>query len=159
MCEISQGSENETIVYVVGDSLAQKWKHIYTAVTRGQKRVYVVSKKQAIRSAIETDEIKRQTRLSSLVKSRLVRPSMLVGTPEAQPNTPRRTPTGRLQQATPPCTLTTGRSTLPQRKRLHFDNDGAKEAVGDNVCGLATQDKEQRSTAMSAGHKRQRMSD
>uniref|UniRef100_A0A3Q1H634 Uncharacterized protein n=1 Tax=Anabas testudineus TaxID=64144 RepID=A0A3Q1H634_ANATE len=72
-----QGSENETIVYVVGDSWAQRWKHIYTAITRGQKRVYVKK------------EVPRQTRLSALVKDQIVQPEMLVGTPQAQPNTPK----------------------------------------------------------------------
>uniref|UniRef100_A0A3Q3NE21 Helicase (DNA) B n=1 Tax=Mastacembelus armatus TaxID=205130 RepID=A0A3Q3NE21_9TELE len=72
-----QGSENETIVFVVGDGNAQTWKHIYTAVTRGQKRVYVVSSERAIESAIQRREIPRKTRLGGLVKEQLVQQWML----------------------------------------------------------------------------------
>uniref|UniRef100_A0A3Q3JID7 Uncharacterized protein n=1 Tax=Monopterus albus TaxID=43700 RepID=A0A3Q3JID7_MONAL len=75
-----QGSENETIVYVVGNNTwPQTWKHIYTAVTRGQKRVYVVTSDKAIESVIQRREIPRNTRLGGLVKEQLVHPWMLTG--------------------------------------------------------------------------------
>lgn len=63
-----QGSEAETIVYVLGDSRGQNWQHVYTAVTRGQKRVYVVGKEDDIKRAIKKPIIPRKTRLCSLVK-------------------------------------------------------------------------------------------
>ncbi|KAF7647735.1 hypothetical protein LDENG_00167500 [Lucifuga dentata] len=79
-----QGSENETIVYVLGDSKAQTWKHVYTAVTRGQKRVYVVATESSIASAVKTREIPRATRLGGLIKEQLVQPR-LVTTPQGTP--------------------------------------------------------------------------
>lgn len=169
---------------MVGDSRAQSWKHIYTAITRGQKRVYVVSREQAIKLAIKEDEIKRKTRLSSLVKNQLVDPSMLLGIPEAQPNTPKGTPTSCCP--TPLHTQTPGRSssfnfksTPLQPKCLLKDygkqEEAAQTSAGASVCSLSAMnssrdhsaeqlatreatkgDKERHSAAMSAGHKRQR---
>lgn len=115
-----QGSENETIVYVVGDGNAQTWKHIYTAVTRGQKRVYVVTDERAIEAAIKRREIPRTTRLSGLVKSQLVKLGM-------HPETPLRTPSGCSSQPSTPLHTQTPRSsgfsslTSTQPKRLFYD--------------------------------------
>lgn len=64
-----QGSETETVVYVLGNCGAQNWRHIYTAVTRGQKRVYVVAKRESLASAIRRYIIPRHTRLKGLVKN------------------------------------------------------------------------------------------
>ncbi|XP_067283463.1 DNA helicase B-like [Pseudorasbora parva] len=63
-----QGSEAETIVYVLGDSIAQNWQHVYTAVTRGQKRVYVVGTERDLEGAIKKWITPRNTRLCSYVK-------------------------------------------------------------------------------------------
>lgn len=63
-----QGSEAETIVYVLGNCTGQNWQHVYTAVTRGQKRVYVVGKEDDIIKAIKKRITTRKTRLCSLVK-------------------------------------------------------------------------------------------
>ncbi|XP_016298630.1 DNA helicase B-like isoform X1 [Sinocyclocheilus anshuiensis] len=62
-----QGSEAETIVYVLGDSSAQNWQHVYTAVTRGQKRVYVVGREHDLEGAIKRWIIPRNTRLCRFV--------------------------------------------------------------------------------------------
>lgn len=64
-----QGSESETIVYVLGDSIAQNWQHVYTAVTRGQKRVYVVGTESDLEGAIKKWITPRNTRLCWFVKS------------------------------------------------------------------------------------------
>ncbi len=37
-----QGSETDTVVYSVSDSRNETWKHVYTAVTRGKKRVIIL---------------------------------------------------------------------------------------------------------------------
>ncbi|KAG9328434.1 hypothetical protein JZ751_013959, partial [Albula glossodonta] len=63
-----QGSEAETIVYVVGKSSNQNWRYVYTAVTRGQKRVYIISTEDQLRKAMEQRDHKRQTQLEGLVK-------------------------------------------------------------------------------------------
>uniref|UniRef100_A0A672YWJ4 Helicase (DNA) B n=1 Tax=Sphaeramia orbicularis TaxID=375764 RepID=A0A672YWJ4_9TELE len=112
-----QGSENETIVYVVGDGIAQTWKHIYTAVTRGQKRVYVVTDERAIEAAIKRHETPRTTRLSGLVKDQLVQLGM-------HPKTPIGTPSGcSPHPSTPLHSQTPGLSVQPlQRKRLCYDD-------------------------------------
>ena len=68
VCVCVQGSEAETIVYVVGSGVAQDWRHVYTAVTRGQKRVFIVSKDAEIERAIKGYVRKRNTRLSQLVR-------------------------------------------------------------------------------------------
>ncbi|XP_030624448.1 DNA helicase B [Chanos chanos] len=69
-----QGSEAETIVYVLGGGRAQTWRHIYTAVTRGQKRVYVVANKDGLKEAIERKAVPRKTRLSAYVSQLLPKP-------------------------------------------------------------------------------------
>ncbi|XP_073725117.1 DNA helicase B [Misgurnus anguillicaudatus] len=70
-----QGSEAETIVYVLGDCKGQNWQHVYTAVTRGQKRVYVVGKEVDIINAIKKRITTRKTRLCSLVKTAVTPPA------------------------------------------------------------------------------------
>uniref|UniRef100_A0A8C2HX02 Helicase (DNA) B n=1 Tax=Cyprinus carpio TaxID=7962 RepID=A0A8C2HX02_CYPCA len=63
-----QGSEAETIVYVLGNTFVQNWQHVYTAVTRGQKRVYVVGRERDLAGAIEKRITPRNTRLRGHVK-------------------------------------------------------------------------------------------
>ncbi|XP_026090207.1 DNA helicase B-like [Carassius auratus] len=63
-----QGSEAETIVYVLGNTFVQNWQHVYTAVTRGQKRVYVVGRERDLARAIEKRITPRNTRLRGRVK-------------------------------------------------------------------------------------------
>ncbi|KAL1275699.1 hypothetical protein QQF64_035322 [Cirrhinus molitorella] len=63
-----QGSEAETIVYVLGNTFVQNWQHVYTAVTRSQKRVYVVGKERDLKGTIEKRIIPRNTRLRGRVK-------------------------------------------------------------------------------------------
>ncbi|XP_058629436.1 DNA helicase B-like isoform X2 [Onychostoma macrolepis] len=62
-----QGSEAETIVFVLG-SRGENWQHVYTAVTRGQKRVYVVGRNGDLKRAIEKKITPRNTRLRGRVK-------------------------------------------------------------------------------------------
>ncbi|XP_055793255.1 DNA helicase B isoform X2 [Salvelinus fontinalis] len=113
-----QGSETETIVYVLGDGSVQTWKHVYTAVTRGQKRVYVIAKKEGMASAIKRRIIPRDTRLEILVKEMLVQPGAegqdQPDQNQTQPGTPRRaapgfgpTQTTPLASQTPSCSLRT----------------------------------------------------
>lgn len=46
-----QGSEENTVVYVVGKAGRQHWQHVYTAVTRGRSRVYIIAQESELRSA------------------------------------------------------------------------------------------------------------
>ncbi|KAK3518038.1 hypothetical protein QTP70_033199 [Hemibagrus guttatus] len=65
--ELMRGSEVKTIVYVLDNGNNQTWKHVYTAVTRGQHRVYVIAKQGGLQNAIRGRVIKRDTRLEGLV--------------------------------------------------------------------------------------------
>uniref|UniRef100_A0A8C5QN27 DNA helicase B n=1 Tax=Leptobrachium leishanense TaxID=445787 RepID=A0A8C5QN27_9ANUR len=58
-----QGSEEDTVVYVLGTAGRQNWKHVYTAVTRGCKRVYIIAKKDELDQAIKNKARERKTRL------------------------------------------------------------------------------------------------
>ncbi|XP_060101018.1 DNA helicase B [Heteronotia binoei] len=58
-----QGSEEKTVVYVVGNAGRQNWQHVYTAVTRGRSRVYIVAEKAKLQKVIATKEFPRKTHL------------------------------------------------------------------------------------------------
>ncbi|NXU96752.1 HELB helicase, partial [Cettia cetti] len=63
-----QGSEERTVVYVVGNAGRQHWQHVYTAVTRGRCRVYVVAEELHLRRAVKNKEITRKTRLQRFLR-------------------------------------------------------------------------------------------
>ncbi|NXP36524.1 HELB helicase, partial [Leiothrix lutea] len=63
-----QGSEERTVVYVVGHAGRQHWQHVYTAVTRGRCRVYVVAEELHLRRAVKNKEIPRKTRLQRFLR-------------------------------------------------------------------------------------------
>ncbi|XP_068046263.1 DNA helicase B [Anomalospiza imberbis] len=63
-----QGSEERTVVYVVGNAGRQHWQHVYTAVTRGRCRVYVVAEELHLRRAVKSKEIIRKTRLQRFLR-------------------------------------------------------------------------------------------
>ncbi|XP_015266010.1 PREDICTED: DNA helicase B [Gekko japonicus] len=58
-----QGSEEKTVVYVVGNAGRQNWQHVYTAVTRGCSRVYIVAEEAKLQKAIANKEFPRKTHL------------------------------------------------------------------------------------------------
>ena len=58
-----QGSEADTIVYGVSDSKMETWKHVYTAVTRGKKRVVIVGTWENLVNAVRRNARQRQTTL------------------------------------------------------------------------------------------------
>ena len=58
-----QGSETETVIYVVGNSRGQTWQHVYTAVTRGRKRVILITRQSELLAAIGREPLRRQTSL------------------------------------------------------------------------------------------------
>ncbi|NWI87443.1 HELB helicase, partial [Pitta sordida] len=63
-----QGSEEKTVVYVVGHPGRQHWQHVYTAVTRGRCRVYVVAEELHLRRAVTNKNIPRKTRLQRFLR-------------------------------------------------------------------------------------------
>ncbi|XP_076076993.1 DNA helicase B-like isoform X1 [Mytilus galloprovincialis] len=58
-----QGSECETLVYVLGFNQYQNWQHVYTAVTRGKKAVHIEGTKYHLQKAIQKDPERRNTTL------------------------------------------------------------------------------------------------
>ncbi|XP_040577863.1 DNA helicase B isoform X2 [Lepeophtheirus salmonis] len=62
-----QGSETDTIVYSVSNSRNENWQHVYTAITRGKKKVIIIGSKLHLEAAILRDPKPRQTRLKSLL--------------------------------------------------------------------------------------------
>lgn len=67
----SQGSEENTVVYVVGKAGRQHWQHVYTAVTRGRSRVYVIAQESELRRAIWKRSFPRKTRLKHFLQKKL----------------------------------------------------------------------------------------
>ncbi|OXB75735.1 UNVERIFIED_CONTAM: hypothetical protein H355_012659, partial [Colinus virginianus] len=63
-----QGSEVQTVVYVVGNPGRQHWQHVYTAVTRGRCRVYVIAEEMHLRKAVTNNNIPRKTRLQRFLR-------------------------------------------------------------------------------------------
>ena len=45
-----QGSETDNVIYGVSNSPYENWKHVYTAVTRGKKRVVIVGRYEDLMS-------------------------------------------------------------------------------------------------------------
>nr|XP_060633488.1 DNA helicase B isoform X1 [Anolis sagrei ordinatus] len=66
-----QGSEENTIVYVVGNAGRQNWQHVYTAVTRGRCRVYIVAEEANLKAAIARESFHRKTRLPQRLNNAL----------------------------------------------------------------------------------------
>ncbi|GFO01670.1 helicase (DNA) b [Plakobranchus ocellatus] len=66
-----QGSESDTVVYVVGPAIPQTWQHVYTAVTRGRKSVYVVGDQEQLHKAITRRDMPRRTRLRHRLSEKL----------------------------------------------------------------------------------------
>ena len=58
-----QGSEADTIVYGVSNSKMETWKHVYTAITRGKKRVVIVGTWENLVAAVKRKSRPRQTAL------------------------------------------------------------------------------------------------
>ncbi|NXT80577.1 HELB helicase, partial [Zapornia atra] len=63
-----QGSEEKTVVYVVGNAGRQHWQHVYTAVTRGRCRVYVIAEEAHLRRAVTNRHVPRKTRLQGFLR-------------------------------------------------------------------------------------------
>ncbi|KAK3603553.1 hypothetical protein CHS0354_027977 [Potamilus streckersoni] len=64
-----QGSETDNVVYIVTPSKRQNWQHVYTAITRGKKAVFIVGQESKLYSAIKRKEIQRKTSLKRQLKN------------------------------------------------------------------------------------------
>ncbi|NXX73994.1 HELB helicase, partial [Urocolius indicus] len=79
-----QGSEEKTIVYVVGNAGRQHWQHVYTAVTRGRCRVYVIAEELHLRRAVRSRNVPRKTCLQRFLKEAIAK----TGNCPNQPSSP-----------------------------------------------------------------------
>ncbi|XP_065691675.1 DNA helicase B [Patagioenas fasciata] len=70
-----QGSEEKTVVYVVGNPGRQHWQHVYTAVTRGRCRVYIVAEEMHLRRAVTNKNMPRKTRLQRFLREAIAESS------------------------------------------------------------------------------------
>ncbi|XP_072719264.1 DNA helicase B [Ciconia boyciana] len=70
-----QGSEEKTVVYVVGNPGRQHWQHVYTAVTRGRCRVYVIAEETHLRKAVTNKNMPRKTRLQRFLREAIAEAS------------------------------------------------------------------------------------
>ena len=68
-----QGSEADTIVYGLSGSGYEHWQHVYTAVTRGKKKVVIVGSYEDLEKAVKKRPFPRQTALEEKVKKLLTR--------------------------------------------------------------------------------------
>ncbi len=66
-----QGSEADTIVYGISANKYESVQHMYTAVTRGKKKVIIVSNPSDLESALARQPLKRQTSLEQRVRKAL----------------------------------------------------------------------------------------
>ncbi|XP_064022368.1 DNA helicase B isoform X2 [Pogoniulus pusillus] len=78
-----QGSEENTVVYVVGSPGRQHWQHVYTAVTRGRCRVYVIAEEQHLRRAVTNKNVPRKTRLQRFLREAIAETSRCPNRPSS----------------------------------------------------------------------------
>merc|ERR1719376_177920 len=85
-----QGSETDVVVYGVSSLKTETWKHVYTAVTRGKKRVVIVGKPDDLMDAISRKPRIRQTTLGEKMEqvTKKTDKAMIDKKVEAQPRPP-----------------------------------------------------------------------
>ena len=71
-----QGSEIDTVVYVLGSPIYQDWRHVYTAVTRGVRQVIVVHDPNHLKKVVMVNKpYPRRTKLGEFLEKDLKTPS------------------------------------------------------------------------------------
>lgn len=70
-------------MYVVGSPGRQHWQHVYTAVTRGRCRVYVIAEEQHLRRAITNKNVPRKTRLQRFLREAIAETSRCPSQPSS----------------------------------------------------------------------------
>ncbi|NXH17514.1 HELB helicase, partial [Bucco capensis] len=78
-----QGSEENTVVYVVGNPGRQHWQHVYTAVTRGRCRVYIIAEELHLRRAVTNKNMRRKTRLQRFLREAIAQTSKCPNQPSS----------------------------------------------------------------------------
>ena len=72
-----QGSEIDTVVYVLGSPIYQDWRHVYTAVTRGVQQVIVIHDPNHLKKVVTDNKpFQRMTKLGEFLTKDLSTPSI-----------------------------------------------------------------------------------
>ncbi|XP_067855591.1 DNA helicase B [Heptranchias perlo] len=133
-----QGSEADTVVYVVGLVGRQNWQHIYTAVTRGCQRVYVVTSENHFIKAVTAKSPRRNTRLRELLQEKLLKAGPTSGIEES------------LSQQQPSCMPSGVPFTLAVPNSTQFDSSvPSSQTVGDFASRKASEIKKESSNTES----------
>ena len=75
-----QGSEIDTVVYVLGSPIYQDWRHVYTAVTRGVQQVIVIHDPNHLKKVVTVNKpFQRMTKLGEFLTTNLSTPSIHLG--------------------------------------------------------------------------------
>ncbi|NWJ10741.1 HELB helicase, partial [Crypturellus undulatus] len=140
-----QGSEEKTVVYVVGNPGRQHWQHVYTAVTRGRCRVYVIAEEMHLRKAVTNKNRPRKTRLQKFLRETIAeisnRPKQTSPLEESWPHETQSV--SATQGAPDPSEPVT--NSVKQEGSAALDEEQASNALHLSPC------KRQRSPVMSSG--------
>lgn len=118
---------------MVGRAGRQHWQHVYTAVTRGRCKVYVIAEESQLRRAISRNSVHRKTRLKYFLQSEL---STSCASPAdfASPSKSPGDSGGRSTQPSSP--LPTGTADVGTN---HSPGDGASAADGETFAFVGGQ--------------------
>ncbi|KAM6214671.1 DNA helicase B [Rhynchocyon petersi] len=141
-----QGSEEQTVVYVVGKAGRQHWQHVYTAVTRGRSRVYVIAEDSQLRNAIKKSCIPRKTRLKYFLQQNLL--SMNCAFPGKFPSSSRSS--GESREA---CTQPSASPLLTAEADTGMDDAPGSKASAFNAWTFTSADRSQLPSSPGADHK------
>nr|XP_048274106.1 DNA helicase B [Myodes glareolus] len=112
-----QGSEENTVAYVLGKAGRQHWQHVYTAVTRGRSRVYVIAQESELRNAIRKRSFPRKTRLKHFLQKQLSSACASPADFPSQPSSPEIGGTPSSQPSASPLCRTPDRRATPNHAR------------------------------------------
>ncbi|KAK7810565.1 hypothetical protein U0070_022037 [Myodes glareolus] len=111
------GSEENTVAYVLGKAGRQHWQHVYTAVTRGRSRVYVIAQESELRNAIRKRSFPRKTRLKHFLQKQLSSACASPADFPSQPSSPEIGGTPSSQPSASPLCRTPDRRATPNHAR------------------------------------------
>lgn len=134
----SQGSEENTVVYVVGKAGRQHWQHVYTAVTRGRSRVYIIAEESELRSAIRKRSFPRQTRLKHFLQKKLSDSCAPSADFPSQPSSPRVGGRPGTQPAASPVCRTPENKATANSTRREASSSATKERFSFDEGWLST---------------------
>lgn len=144
---------------MVGKAGRQHWQHVYTAVTRGRCKVYVIAEESQLCRAIRRNNVHRKTRLKYFLQSELstssaspadfaspAKSSGDSGGRSTQPSSPlptgtadvgtNHTPGGGASAADGGTFAVAGGWILPLSDEMATDEDPSKSQGSKRICGM-----------------------